>query len=281
MKYIDVSQYQSLINTNVNADGVILRLGYTGYGSNKPAMDKMFEKFYEAYHKAGVPIGIYYFTIASDEAMVDMETSWVLNKIKNKQIDLPIWVDVESQDKSVAWTRLDKKTRTNLVARWCNNIQAAGYYVGIYANTDWFTRKLDDSVIKLYDKWVAQYANKCKYTGKYGMWQYSSKENALIHGVKSSTNCVDISYVYVDYKTVIARAGLNHLGTLKTTDDVDGLIGDDNIHDEVEVKSIEDVAREVINGLWGNGLVRKAKLIAAGYSYKEVQDMVNKILNGR
>jgi hypothetical protein len=87
--------------------------------------------------------------------------------------------------------------------------------------------------------------------------------------------------VYVDYKTVIAKAGLNHLDTLQTTDDIDGLIGDDNIHDEIEVKSIEDVAREVINGLWGNGLVRKAKLIAAGYSYKEVQDMVNKILNGR
>lgn len=43
-------------------------------------------------------------------------------------------------------------------------------------------------------------------------------------------------------------------------------------------KSIEKIAKEVINGKWGNGVDRKKKLEAAGYNYLEVQKMVNKLL---
>lgn len=45
-------------------------------------------------------------------------------------------------------------------------------------------------------------------------------------------------------------------------------------------KSVEEIAREVIKGLWGSGAERKKKLIAAGYDYAEVQAMVNKLLKG-
>ena len=44
-------------------------------------------------------------------------------------------------------------------------------------------------------------------------------------------------------------------------------------------KSIDEVAREVINGDWGNGNTRKQKLEAAGYNYDEVQKRVNQILS--
>ena len=44
-------------------------------------------------------------------------------------------------------------------------------------------------------------------------------------------------------------------------------------------KSIEQIAKEVIRGKWGNGAVRKAKLTAAGYNYTEVQKQVNKMLS--
>ena len=43
-------------------------------------------------------------------------------------------------------------------------------------------------------------------------------------------------------------------------------------------KSISQVAKEVINGEWGNGDTRKKKLEAAGYDYDEVQKEVNKQL---
>lgn len=43
-------------------------------------------------------------------------------------------------------------------------------------------------------------------------------------------------------------------------------------------KSVEEIAKEVIRGKWGNGIERKNKLEAAGYDYAEVQRAVCKLL---
>lgn len=45
-------------------------------------------------------------------------------------------------------------------------------------------------------------------------------------------------------------------------------------------KSVDEVAREVIRGEWGNGSDRRQRLEAAGYDYDTVQDHVNAILTG-
>lgn len=43
-------------------------------------------------------------------------------------------------------------------------------------------------------------------------------------------------------------------------------------------KSNEEIAQEVIKGLWGNGATRKEKLTDAGYNYSAIQAIVNKLL---
>ena len=43
-------------------------------------------------------------------------------------------------------------------------------------------------------------------------------------------------------------------------------------------KTIAEVAREVLQGKWGNGTDRKNRLTAAGYDYAEVQKKVNELL---
>lgn len=47
---------------------------------------------------------------------------------------------------------------------------------------------------------------------------------------------------------------------------------------EPNKKSIDEIAREVIEGIWGNGEERKKKLQNAGYDYNEVQKRVNELL---
>ncbi|GEM_PF-6552718 len=47
---------------------------------------------------------------------------------------------------------------------------------------------------------------------------------------------------------------------------------------KAELKPIEEVAKEVIRGNWGNGEERKQKLAAAGYDYAAVQAKVNELL---
>ena len=43
-------------------------------------------------------------------------------------------------------------------------------------------------------------------------------------------------------------------------------------------KSVQEIAREVVAGKWGNGEERKKKLIAAGYDYSAVQAAVNALM---
>lgn len=45
-------------------------------------------------------------------------------------------------------------------------------------------------------------------------------------------------------------------------------------------KTVEEVAKEVIDGKWGNGDSRKSALTAAGYDYSAVQAKVNELLKG-
>lgn len=48
--------------------------------------------------------------------------------------------------------------------------------------------------------------------------------------------------------------------------------------EEKPKKSIDEIAREVINGNWGNGSERKRRLTQAGYDYSLVQKRVNELL---
>ena len=45
-------------------------------------------------------------------------------------------------------------------------------------------------------------------------------------------------------------------------------------------KTVEELAKEVIYGLWGVGSDRKKRLTDAGYDYRAVQDRVNELMNG-
>lgn len=55
---------------------------------------------------------------------------------------------------------------------------------------------------------------------------------------------------------------------------------DAKLNPVVVLKSVSEVAQEVILGKWGNGATRKTKLTEAGYDYNKVQAEVNRIVNG-
>ncbi len=50
---------------------------------------------------------------------------------------------------------------------------------------------------------------------------------------------------------------------------------------ETAKKTVEELAKEVINGKWGNGATRKENLTKAGYNYAEVQAEVNRLVKGK
>lgn len=51
-----------------------------------------------------------------------------------------------------------------------------------------------------------------------------------------------------------------------------------NEYENKNLKSIDEISDEVIDGFWGNGSERRRRLEEAGYDYQEVQDEVNRKL---
>lgn len=215
---IDISSYQKNIvdveKLKSKVGGVILRLGYTGYESEKPTMDKYFMSNYAKCREAGIPVGVYYFTLAYNEAMVKMETDWILSTINNLHLELPVFLDCEGQKNSAPWTACTCQKRTDCAILWLDTINKAGYYVGVYGSKAKFTNStfLDNSRLTKYDHWVAQYNDAIQettYKGQYNMWQYTSSGKPADYGVEGSS--VDVSHCYVDYPTIMKSKGLNRL----------------------------------------------------------------------
>ncbi|MBO3426929.1 N-acetylmuramoyl-L-alanine amidase [Clostridium perfringens] len=53
---------------------------------------------------------------------------------------------------------------------------------------------------------------------------------------------------------------------------------EESVNKTSSTKTVDELAKEVIKGLWGNGADRKTKLTAAGYDYAKVQKRVNELL---
>ena len=53
----------------------------------------------------------------------------------------------------------------------------------------------------------------------------------------------------------------------------------DTVASKPALKSVDEVAKEVIRGDWGNGDERKQRLTAAGYDYRTIQNRVNEMLH--
>lgn len=206
IKVLDVSSYQSNIDyAKVKASGiggVILRCGRTYWGEIRVAGDDTFEKHYKGFKAVGMPVGVYYYSAANTTAKAREEANFVLNVLKGKQLELPVYFDVENNERQKP---LSKQELTDVTKAFCEVIEKAGYYIGIYASSSWLKDELDMNQLNNYDVWVAHYGvSKPSYTGSYGMWQYTS--SGSVAGISGD---VDLSYCYKDYPTIIKNAKLN------------------------------------------------------------------------
>lgn len=253
MKVIDVSQFNGSISwarVKPNIDGAIVRVGYRGYGAGTLVKDDSFYRNMDAATKAGVKLGVYFVTQAINEDEAREEALYTLSMIRGYALDYPVFIDTENGNKNAAGRadhgKLSKTKRTSIIRAFCEAIKSAGYRAGVYASESWFNDDLYLADLNDLYIWVAKYSSK-EPSIVWNAWQYTSK--GILVGV---TGYVDIS----DFKEVKE-------------------VGSDELVDSISRKSNEDIANEVIAGEWGNGTDRKAKLEAAGYDYKTIQDLVN------
>ena len=162
-----------------------------------------------------------------------------------------------------------KSVLTAIIKTYCDTLEQAGYYVGIYSTYSYLNSYTNVAELCKYDKWIAQWNTRCTSPIPYGMWQFGGETNKIRSNKIAGVTC-DQDYAYKDYPTQIKNAGLNGFKKQGNTNT--------NVTEINPAKTATELAREVIDGKWGNGEDRKARLTAAGYDYKAVQAEVNRLL---
>ena len=201
-KGIDVSVHQGDIDwKTVKNSGItfaIIKAGGSDAGFYK---DSKFEKNYTNAKAVGMPVGAYYYVGSGCTSKADgiADAKRFLEIIKGKTFEYPVYIDLEATSPSA------KACATEACIGFCETMENAGYYCGIYASdVSGFNDRLDLSGLSKFDKWVARYGSKPVVVKSYGIWQKS--DSGRINGINGN---VDLDEAYKDYPTIIKNAGLN------------------------------------------------------------------------
>lgn len=183
---IDAARYQGEIDwPTVKESGVsfvFLRIGYRGYGSEgllNP--DVNFEMNYEGARAAGLDVGVYFFSQATDSAEAYDEARYVLELLDGRELDLPVIMDFElaSDASGGLLGRLYEADLTGyenarVCLSFCAAIEDGGYTAGVYAGNSMLSDELGAALEKAgYAVWLAHWTVQTRYNGDYDYWQYS------------------------------------------------------------------------------------------------------------
>lgn len=182
MKGIDVSEHNGTINwQDVVDDGnefAIIRLGW-GNGH----LDGRFYDNFNGALDAGLKVGIYYYSEATDASESRAEAEYALYVMQDagitpEMLEMGFWFD-EENDNWKAERLTDPDEITDICTTFINTLEEGGYHCGLYANYDYLTNVIDMSRLPGVPVWCAQYNSQCDYDGA-SIWQYT--DSARING---------------------------------------------------------------------------------------------------
>lgn len=197
-KGIDVSQWQGAIDWNKVAQvGIEFAIIRSLRGSLK--VDPYFEDNFNGARSNGIAIGIYKYSYATNVDFARKEAEAIIKLLAGRKVEAKIWFDIEDKCQE----NLDKTLLYNIIKTFLDTIANAGYEVGIYCNTYWYTTVLTEDIRRLTKNWwLAQWTNWNGITqgkpdkGEIG-WQYSNE--GCIDGI---TGAVDLDYYYASWDDI-------------------------------------------------------------------------------
>ena len=195
---IDVSKYQKEIDWDVvAAEGIefaIIRCGYRGMQTGALVEDPYFRANLEGAKKAGIKVGIYFFSQAVNAVEAVEEASMVLELLDGEEIDYPIFIDTEGGGGTARADQIDADTRTTVCKYFCKTIKNEGYTPGVYSGRWYYYNKVHAAELEEYTIWLAEYRDTPLYENRYDMWQYTSK--GAVAGIEGY---VDLNVSYLGY----------------------------------------------------------------------------------
>lgn len=253
-KGIDVSSYQGIIDwMSAAKDGVefaILKIIRKDL-----APDKQFESNWNGCYASGIPVqGVYNYSYATTVEKSRNDATRILEILAGRES--MVWLDME--DKCMEGLG---KTLIDIINAYAEVITGAGLAFGVYTGQYFYNTYIKPYGGVAYPLWIARYGkNDGRLDEKYypqipGMigWQYTSA--GTVEGISGN---VDLNVWYEDITFAPGDSGSEEAGTA--------------------IKTVDELAREVLDGIWGDDPDRKQRLIAAGYDRDAVQAKVNEMV---
>ena len=206
---IDVARYQGTIDwqavSRSGVDFAIVRVGYRGMGDGEITPDPNGRYNMQEASKAGVPLGVYFFSTAVNAEEAQEEAAWVADLISGYPITYPVVYDCENfNNPESRQFHMTKTERTDVALAFLEAIEKLGYEGMFYASKvdmelekSWEVSRIQEE----YKIWVAQYpalpypeTPQTSYSGTHHMWQYSME--GTVPGVRQP---VDLNIAYFGY----------------------------------------------------------------------------------
>ena len=207
IKGLDVSRFQGEVDwERVKAAGYQFAMLRAGYGDN--TVDEQFRRNASECNRIGLPVGAYWFCYAVSPENAAREADICIRTVSGYRLDYPVCYDIEQasanyiEEQGVSFT---PALAQNLVKNFCSRVESKGYFAMFYSNQSFFNTYLGTALAKRYAFWYARYTDTFDGTDC-GIWQYTNV--GRIPGISGN---VDLDLAYVDYPSVIRKAGLNRL----------------------------------------------------------------------
>ena len=250
-RVIDVSEHDGDINWGaVKASGVQAAIIRCGYGSDIVSQDdKKWAQNIRGAINVQMPFGVYIYSYATSVEGAKSEADHLMRLVDpyKSLLALPVYYDLEQPGTENYAVKNGKA--------FIQRLEQHGYTVGIYANENWFNTILQSN-FNDHSLWVAKYGPDDGYKhsspniqGSVEIWQYTSKG-----GVSGIGGEVDLNACYRELNIP------SDWGTVTPPDD------------DIYNKNVYELAREVMEGKYGNG---QDRINALGDRYDEVQQAVN------
>ena len=196
IKGIDVSEWQGDIDWQQVKDSgvefVIIRVGGRGTEKGTLYSDSNAQDYYEGATEAGLKVGAYIFAQSVTEQEAIEEAEFVLEAVKDWDVQIPLVYDWEYVDEKARTADVDSRTLTDMAKAFCNTVQDAGYKPMIYFGRSQSKDLLNLEELVQYPFWLAMYSTIMDYPYKIDMWQYT--DEGKVPGIQGN---VDMNLLFV------------------------------------------------------------------------------------
>ena len=189
---VDVSTWQDTIDwekaKKAGVEFAMIRIGFGHNSKNKIVMDNQYKKNIVNAKKAGIPVGVYFFSYAKSVEEAKEQAKYVVDVLDGETLELPIAFDWENWSKFNSYNI--SLTDINLIAdAFINEVTKHGYQGTLYSSKYYLDNIWN---VGTKDTWLAHYTSgKSSYSKPYSMWQFSSR--GKVDGIDA---LVDLNVLY-------------------------------------------------------------------------------------